>query len=113
MCDSLWPGVPLPTGPVRLRPPCDCGITSTTPVEGNPIPEGEPAMDLSLDEHKLIIEFRRLSDSGRKSLLDHAAVLARQELDRSEPDSPAPENRCSVPQSEKRPETAKEPIFTE
>jgi hypothetical protein len=70
-------------------------------------------MDLSLDEHKLIVEFRRLSDSGRKSLLDHAAVLARQELDSREPDSTPPENRCPVTQSEKRPETAKEPIFTE
>ena len=66
-------------------------------------------MDLTLDEHKLIVDFRRLGPAGKMELLDHVSLL----LKKGEPESDPPADRCPLDREEERPEAAKEPIFTE
>ena len=70
-------------------------------------------MDLTLDEQKLLADFRRLTPVGRKELLEYALFLARKAATTTaEPDSPATQCRLE-PAHDARPESAKEPIFTE
>ncbi|AJE02007.1 hypothetical protein [Geobacter pickeringii] len=67
-------------------------------------------MELTIDEHKLIVEFRRLGPAGRKQLLDHLSLL----LTKGEPENDLPPaDRCALQQEEERPEASGEPIFTE
>lgn len=70
-------------------------------------------MDLTLDEHKLIAEFRRLGPAGKKDLLAYAAILLKKGEPAAAPDDVTPQDRCPLDQKEGRPEAAKEPIFTE
>ena len=70
-------------------------------------------MDLTLDEQKLLADFRRLTPVGKKELLEYAVFLARKAgTAAAEPD--AASNQCRLePSHDARPESAKEPIFTE
>ena len=70
-------------------------------------------MDLTLDEHKLVAEFRRLGPAGQKDLLAYAAILLKKGEPAAEPNESAPQDRCPLDQKEGRPEAVKEPIFTE
>ena len=70
-------------------------------------------MDLTLDEHKLLADFHRLSPEGKKELLDYAAFLVAK-YQGGEPAAERGGNQCSIDKrGECRPEAAKEPIFTE
>lgn len=75
--------------------------------------EDAKPMDLNLEEQKLLADFRRLDDTGRQELLRLASLLVNKShvlgLEESAPAS----NQCNLPSREKRPETNKEPIFTE
>ena len=66
-------------------------------------------MDLTLDEHRLIIEFRRLSPAAQQELLDFALRLQKHLGDADAPGSTS----CTLDRKEERPEAAKEPLFTE
>lgn len=68
-------------------------------------------MDLNLDEHQLISEFRRLSPAGKQELLDFASLLQKRQGEATTDD--ASRNSCTLDQKEERPEAAKEPLFTE
>lgn len=72
-------------------------------------------MDLKVDEQILLANFRRLPTSRQKELLDFATLLVRKSL---EPEPERGETRqtagsCELQRPAERPETAKEPIFTE
>jgi len=69
-------------------------------------------MDLTLDEQKLVADFRRLSAEGRQECLDITARLVRTHTAEHLPENEKA-NQCRLPQHEERPEAAKEPIFTE
>lgn len=71
-------------------------------------------MDLTLDEHRLIAEFRRLSPAGKQELLDFAALLQKRQGEGTAPgETSDTRNSCTIDRKEARPETAKEPLFTE
>ncbi|HEY6009319.1 MAG TPA: hypothetical protein VIU40_13420 [Geobacteraceae bacterium] len=71
-------------------------------------------MDLTLDEHKLLADFHRLSPEGKKELLDYASFLVRKDQSGEPAEDPGAGNQCSLgKKGEPRPEAAKEPIFTE
>jgi hypothetical protein len=71
-------------------------------------------MDLKLDEQTLLADFRHLPAEGKKELQDYAAFLVKKYQDLPAEESARPENQCSIGKGpEKRPEAAKEPIFTE
>jgi hypothetical protein len=71
-------------------------------------------MDLKLDEQKLLAEFRRLNAEGKTELLDYAVFLVKKYHEAASEGHPSPENQCPIrKQEDKRPETDKEPIFTE
>ncbi len=72
-------------------------------------------MDLKLDEQTLVANYRRLPAEGKKEFLDFAAFLVKKYSGQSaEPGEQQPANQCSLDkQPGKRPEAAKEPIFTE
>ncbi|HTG81734.1 MAG TPA: hypothetical protein VL949_07295 [Geobacteraceae bacterium] len=71
-------------------------------------------MELKLDEQLLLADFRRLSPEGKKELLDYAAFLVKKFRPRTAEEQPTPGNQCRLDdQHEERPETAKEPLFTE
>ena len=70
-------------------------------------------MDLTLDEHKLLAEFRRLSPTGKQELIDFALYLNKKGESAQPGEGPA-KNQCSLAkQKEPRPESAPEPIITE
>jgi hypothetical protein len=70
-------------------------------------------MDLTLDEQKLLADFRRLTSVGKQELLEYAVFLGRKSSSISSERDPAT-NQCRLePSHETRPESAKEPIFTE
>ena len=70
-------------------------------------------MDLTLDEQKLLADFRRLSPVGKQELLEYAVFLSRKNAAASAaPDTTVTQCRLE-PAHEARPESAKEPIFTE
>lgn len=68
-------------------------------------------MDLTLDELRLIAEFRKLPPAGRDELLAHVASLAC--LAGATPESGAPADQCRLKAVEPRPEAEKGPIITE
>ncbi|MBI2354321.1 MAG: hypothetical protein HYV06_04700 [Deltaproteobacteria bacterium] len=68
-------------------------------------------MDLTLDELRLIAEFRKLSPAARDELLLHVAKLACRPG--ATPESGAPADQCRLKAVEQRPETEKGPIITE
>ena len=70
-------------------------------------------MDLNLDEHKLIAEFRRLSSAGKKDLLDYAALLLKRADSFAAGEESTPEGQCVLEVKPERPESKKEPLFTE
>ncbi|HEX5772848.1 MAG TPA: hypothetical protein VFY07_00890 [Geomobilimonas sp.] len=70
-------------------------------------------MDLNLEEQKLLADYRQLDGGGRQELLRLASLLVKKSHVLGV-DEPAPAgNQCNLPSREKRPETDKEPIFTE
>ncbi len=71
-------------------------------------------MDLKLDEQTLLANFRHLPAEGKKEFLDYAASLVKKYSGQPAEPGEQPANQCSLDkQPEKRPEAAKEPIFTE
>jgi hypothetical protein len=71
-------------------------------------------MELNLDEQKLLADLQRLPSDGKQELFDYAAILVRKYQKASNVASERPANQCSLgKQAEVRPETVKEPIFTE
>jgi len=67
-------------------------------------------MDISLDEQRLLADFRRLDPAGRQELLEMAAARARALHATAEPVS---SGQCRVANADPRPETAGEPVSTE
>lgn len=70
-------------------------------------------MDLTLDEQRLIADFRKLPPSGRDELLAYAASLVRRTGAEAEKESASPANQCALKSKEEHPEAEKTPIFTE
>ncbi|BDV44825.1 hypothetical protein GURASL_37480 [Geotalea uraniireducens] len=70
-------------------------------------------MELTLDEHKLIADFRRLGPAGKKELLDTVACLLKKDVAELPEESASPADRCALKKKADRPEAAEEPIFTE
>jgi len=70
-------------------------------------------MDLSLDEQRLIAEFRRLTPSGRDELLAAAASLVRRSGAEDLVESGSASNQCQLKLRASLPESEKTPIFTE
>lgn len=71
-------------------------------------------MELKLDEQKLVADFRHLPEEGKTELLAVAASLRKKYQQGSAEEPEKTEHQCSIDkQPEKRPEAAKEPIFTE
>lgn len=68
-------------------------------------------MDLTLDEQRLIAEYRRLTLAGRDDLLAYAATLVRQANEGE--DSNTATDQCRLKRAEPHPEAEKTPIFTE
>jgi hypothetical protein len=68
-------------------------------------------MDLTLDEQRLIAEYRRLTSAGRDDLLAYASMLVRQAGDEKE--NGIATDQCRLKNVEPRPETEKTPVFTE
>jgi len=70
-------------------------------------------MDLTLDEQKLLADFRRLTPVGKHELREYAVSLARK-AGAATADHDTTANQCRLePAHDSRPESAKEPIFTE
>lgn len=65
------------------------------------------------DEQTLLDNFRRMNAAGRRELLDYAVFLVKKHRDTGEGKPTPPGNQCRLEQKPDRPETAKEPIFTE
>jgi hypothetical protein len=71
-------------------------------------------MELKLDEQTLLANYRHLPPDGKKEFLDYAAFLVKKYSGQAGEPGVHPDNQCSLDeQPGKRPETAKEPIFTE
>lgn len=72
-------------------------------------------MTLQMDEQKLLADFRNLAPDAQKELLDYATFLVKKQRSAQERDAERTESgcQCALKHTEKRPETAKEPIFTE
>lgn len=70
-------------------------------------------MTLQMDEQKLLADFRNLAPDAQKELLDYVNFLTRKQRSAQEPERDGAGCQCALKQPEKRPETAKEPIFTE
>ena len=68
-------------------------------------------MDLTLDEQRLIAEYRRMTPVGRDDLLAYASTLVRQ--DSGEKKNGAATDQCRLKSAEPHPEANKTPIFTE
>lgn len=67
-------------------------------------------MDLTLDEQRLIAEYRRMTPAGRDDLLAHASTLLRRYDGEKENDTT---DQCRLKSAEPHPEAEKTPIFTE
>ncbi|MGD0585548.1 MAG: hypothetical protein ABSA86_07195 [Oryzomonas sp.] len=68
-------------------------------------------MDLTLDEQRLIAEYRRLTPAGRDDLLAYASTLVRQAGEEKEDGTAT--GQCRLKSAEQHPEADKTPIFTE
>jgi hypothetical protein len=70
-------------------------------------------MDLTLDEQRLIIEFRKLPPSGREELLKYAATLLHRADTGEQQESEPSDNQCRIKNPSPHPEAEKTPFFTE
>ncbi len=72
-------------------------------------------MTLLMDEQKLLADFRNLAPDAQKELLDYATFLVKKQRSTQERDGEHADSgcQCALKHAEKRPEAAKEPIFTE
>lgn len=70
-------------------------------------------MDLTLDEQRLIAEFRKLTPSGRDELLAAAASLLSRIGASETPGADAASNQCPVTPQKPSTGIEKTPIFTE
>lgn len=70
-------------------------------------------MDLTLDEQRLIAEYRRLTATGRDDLLAYASSLVRQAGTEKSGDNDTATNQCRLKSAEPHPEAEKTPFFTE
>ncbi|MSM39863.1 MAG: hypothetical protein GJT30_09630 [Geobacter sp.] len=71
-------------------------------------------MDLTIQEQQLLADFRRLPTQAQRELMEQLAILQRRHQAGEESPQDQPANQCRLAgQPEKRPEAAKEPIFTE
>ena len=70
-------------------------------------------MELSIDEQRLLAEFRRLTPLGRDELLACAASLLRKSAAVELREGDRATNQCRLKSVEPRPEAEKTPIFTE
>jgi hypothetical protein len=71
-------------------------------------------MELKLDERQLLAHYHRLTQEGKKELLDFASFLAKKYHNSSPAATGPDENQCGLnSEGELRPEAVKEPIFTE
>jgi hypothetical protein len=70
-------------------------------------------MDLTIDEQRLIAEFRKLPPSGKDELLACVSLLARQSVVEDSRESGTASNQCAVKTREILPEAEKSPIITE
>ena len=71
-------------------------------------------MDLTIQEQQLLADFRRLPAQAQRELMDQLTSLKRKHQQGDESPQTQPANQCRLAgQPEKRPEAAKEPIFTE
>ncbi|HEY3308293.1 MAG TPA: hypothetical protein VGJ93_07535 [Desulfuromonadaceae bacterium] len=69
-------------------------------------------MDLTLDEQRLLAEFKKLNPAGKEELLAYAASLARKTgVENNSNQSSA--TQCKIKKSEEHPEAEKSPFFTE
>lgn len=69
-------------------------------------------MNLSLDEQRLLAEFRKLPPAGQDELLAFAGTLLRRSTTGSV-ETGKPTNQCALKSKEQRPEAADTPLFTE
>lgn len=70
-------------------------------------------MDLTIDEQRLIAEFRKLTPSGRDELLAAAASLLSRIGAGATSGADVASNQCPVTPQKPSPGTEKTPIFTE
>lgn len=70
-------------------------------------------MDLTIDEQRLIAEFRKLTPSGRDELLAAASSLVRRTGAEDLVETGTASNQCQFKSRETLPEAEKTPIFTE
>ena len=70
-------------------------------------------MDLTLDEQRLISEFRKLTPTGRDEMLAYATSLVRRAGADEQNNGTSPVNQCRLKSKEDHPEAQKTPIFTE
>jgi len=68
-------------------------------------------MDLTLDEQRLIAEYRRMTPAVRDDLLAYASTLLRQYNGEKKADTAT--DQCRLKSAEPHPEAEKTPIFTE
>lgn len=70
-------------------------------------------MDLTIDEQRLIAEFRKLPQSGKDELLACASSLVRRSLVEGSEEGGTATNQCAVKAREELPEAEKTPLITE
>jgi hypothetical protein len=70
-------------------------------------------MDLTIDEHRLIADFRKLTPLGRDELLAAAASIVRRAGAEELVETGSASNQCRLKTRETLPEAEKTPIFTE
>ena len=70
-------------------------------------------MELTIDEQRLIAEFRKLTPDGRDELLAAAAEIVRRNVVEDSDENGSSSNQCPVKSRESLPEAEKTPIFTE
>jgi hypothetical protein len=68
-------------------------------------------MDLTLDEQRLIAEYRRLTPAGKDDLLAYTSTLVRRTGGEQENNTAT--DQCRLKSAEPRPEAEKTPVFTE
>jgi hypothetical protein len=68
-------------------------------------------MDLTLDEQRLVAEYRRLTPAGRDDLLAYASTLVRQAG--GDKENGIATDQCRLKSAEQHPEAEKIPVFTE
>jgi len=68
-------------------------------------------MGITLDEQRLLAEYRRLTPAGRDELLAYAATLVRRAGVKA--GNGAATDQCRLKSAEPHPEAEKTPVFTE